>query len=432
MSKERRWWRLGGFSGSNPPQNEGADINQWFIWGGFPAASGEFVTEETALQVPALWQAVDFLSSSLASLPIKLYRKEKSGRKEQQGKLANLVQNAPNPHQSSYDWRKYFWERVFLGGRCISIIRRGRASRTIREIYTPDPALVEIERKDGEIKYRLTGGEDSAMEPVDLRPEDVIDVAFMLNCDGVTHKNPLYNMREVIAQQIGALRYSSKFFAGGGVTHMKVTGPFVKAGSGSKAAKEISGLIRAAFDNNENVVPVPDGYNLEPMGIEPEKTQLTETLKFGVEQIARIYGMPPTMLQDLSKGTYSNTEQGDIHVVKHTLRRWATCFEQQANLKMFGQESNIRYFEHDFEAMLRGDMKSYTEAMARAIQTGQKTPDEVRERNNLPSMPGGNRLYIQGATVPLEDVGTVEPPPEPTEQPPDGEGNPGESGETDD
>jgi HK97 family phage portal protein len=121
--------------------------------------------------------------------------------------------------------------------------------------------------------------------------------------------------------------------------------------------------------------------------------------RFSIEQIARIYSLPPVFLQDLTHGTFSNTEQQDLHFVKHTVKRWVEQFEQEMNLKFFGRGSDF-YVEFNVDGLLRGDLKSRMEAYAVSIQNAIRTPDEIRAIENLPAK-GATDLLIQGATVPL-------------------------------
>jgi len=110
--------------------------------------------------------------------------------------------------------------------------------------------------------------------------------------------------------------------------------------------------------------------------------------------------LPPVFLQDLTHGTFSNTEQQDLHFVKHTVKRWVEQTEAEMNLKLFGRNS-AQYVEFNVDGLLRGDFKTRMEAHATSIQNGIRTPNEVRDIENLPPMDEGDNLMIQGATVPI-------------------------------
>ena len=145
---------------------------------------------------------------------------------------------------------------------------------------------------------------------------------------------------------------------------------------------------------------LPLGHELKPLGFSPDDMQLLELQRFCVEQVARIYSLPPVFLQDLTHGTFANTEQQDLHFVKHTIKRWVEQTEAEINLKIFGRNSRT-YAEFNVEGLLRGDFKTRMEAHATSIQNGIRTPNEVRDIENLEPMPEGDSLMIQGATVPI-------------------------------
>jgi HK97 family phage portal protein len=140
---------------------------------------------------------------------------------------------------------------------------------------------------------------------------------------------------------------------------------------------------------------------LVPIGANPEDAQMIETQKFMVQQIARIYSLPPVFLQDLSTGTFSNTEQQDLHFVKHTVKRWIEQIEQEINLKLYGWQANGVFVQFDLDGLLRGDFKTRMDGLASGVQNGLLTPNEGRREQNLPPKAGGDELLIQGATVPL-------------------------------
>jgi HK97 family phage portal protein len=134
------------------------------------------------------------------------------------------------------------------------------------------------------------------------------------------------------------------------------------------------------------------------------KGQLVDGRRFQMQEIARIYQLPPVFLQDLTDATFSNSEQQDLHFVKHTLGQWIKRWEQQLNLKLFGPRTRSRFVEFNVDGLLRGDFKTRMDGYATAIQNAILEPDEVRGMENRPAKGGdAAKLHIQGATVPLGD-----------------------------
>lgn len=200
--------------------------------------------------------------------------------------------------------------------------------------------------------------------------------------------------------------YAAAFFAGGGVPPLALEGPVAKGPDGLERARDnIERAIKNARGTGRPFFGMPPGHALKAIGIEPEKGQLVEARRFQVEEIARIYRLPPAFLQDLTHGTFSNVEQQDLNLVKHLILHLARQLEDELNLKLFGAHKNQRFIENNLEGLLRGDLKTRIEALARGIQTGQLLPNEARELENRGPVEGGDRAYIQGATVPLVDAG---------------------------
>jgi HK97 family phage portal protein len=149
------------------------------------------------------------------------------------------------------------------------------------------------------------------------------------------------------------------------------------------------------------------------MDIDPAKGQMTEARLFQIQEIARLFGLPPVFLQDLSRGTFANVEQQDLYLVKHLVAQWAKAFEDELNLKLFGRGAKF-YVEHNLDGLMRGDFKTRMEGMARAVQTALLTPDEARALDNRPAYPDGlgEKPLVQGATVPLGTQPTTPTPPD--------------------
>lgn len=361
------------------------------------SAAGVAVTTDNALGVPAVSAAVNFLSGTMASLPLHAYRRTRKGKERVGGQLKALLQDAPNDEMSSYAWRRAVFDAVFTGGRSVSFIERNQRG-DILNLWPLDPASVEIKRVNGRkvYAYRENGSTKT------YGADEVIDVAFMMKPDGIGHRGPIATHADVIGMAIAATAYSSKFFQNGGVPPFAVTGNFVSGAGMDRASADLDQAVRKAAKERRQALVMPNGLDIKPIGADPNKSQMVETHRFLVEQIARIYSLPPVFLQDLTHGTFSNTEQQDLHFVKHTLLRWVDCFEQELNLKLFGRASQALWVEMSVDGLLRGDFKTRMDGYATAIQHGVMMPNEARALENRPTDDkAGDRLYMQGAMVPL-------------------------------
>lgn len=358
------------------------------------------VTKEKALGVPAVWCAVNFLGGLMASLPLHHYQDSKNGPKKQTGQISELMNSAVNDGMTSFDWRKWGWQRTFIEGRHLSFIEKDESGRPIALFpMAPSRTTIDIERGRKKYEFKNAGGKTTVYDE-----DEVIDVPFMLKEDGIGHYSPIDKCQEAIRSALASVMYGGKLFANGGLPPFAVTGPFASTKAAEAAADDIAMTAKNAFNSGKPAISLPVGHDIKSLAIDPEKLLLVEFQRFIIEEVARIYQLPPVFLQDLSRGTFSNAEQQDLHLAKHIVTQWATQFESQLNLKFFGRQARSRsrqYLSHNVSGLMRGDFKSRMEGLARGVQMALYTPNEARALEGREALPGGDELLIQGATVPL-------------------------------
>lgn len=359
--------------------------------------SGIVVNEKTALEVPAIWAAVNFIAGTIAGLPLHVYKRTEDGKERVSGGLATILHDAVSPEMSSFEWRKYSFERALTTGRAVSFIERNAMGRVLN-IWPLNPKSIKVFIKGGRKYYEYTEGQRT----VTYAASEVLDIPFMLDADMVTAISPLSKCADAIGLAMAATNYGSKFFKNGGVPHFALVGNFQTAAGMKRASEDLEAAIKKASAEGRTALTIPKDHALEKLGVDPDKSQLTELKRFSIEEIARIYSIPPTFLQDLTHGTFSNTEQQDLHFVKHTVKRWVEQFEQELNLKLFGRSNTSQFVEFNLDGLLRGDFTTRMEGYSKAIQNAILTPDEARASENRKAKGGdAEMLHIQGATVPL-------------------------------
>lgn len=359
---------------------------------GVNTANIPHVTIDSALQVPAVNAAVNFLARTLAALPKHVYRDTKKGPERIGGKMHIVVHENPNDEMNAFKFWQYFWQQVFTGGRGLAWIER--AGPNIEAIWLLEPGKTTIRRENGRITYEYGGKKYPSA--------DVIDVPYMLKPDMLKHYGPVHLASKAIQLALAMNDYASGFFAGGGVPPLAFVGPLPAGPEAMKrAVADVARAVKHAKESSTPIFPMPPGYELKPVGFDPEKGQMTDARQFQIEEIARAYQMPPVFLQDLTHGTFTNSEQQDLHFVKHLVGQWAEALEDEMNLKLFGRMSNTRYVEHNLDGLQRGDFQTRMEGLSKGIQNALLTPNEARALLNRPALPDGDGLLIQGATVPL-------------------------------
>lgn len=379
---------------------QSASPDEWFRFLGLDSVNVPHVTIDSALQVPAVAGAVGFLASELASLPMQLFEDNTAGSKKIGSGLGILLRDAVNPTLSSYDWREWKWTQIFTGGRGLTYIERNSRGEP-SALWPMDPDHSRVERVNGRTLYRFgsTQTYDAA---------DVIDLKWMPKRDLLGHYSPISRGAKAISLALAMQDYSAKLFAKGGLPPMGLKGAMPTGVDALKRALgDVAKSIEASADMQIPIAMMPAGYELQPLGFDPQKGQLVEGKKFIITEIARLYRLPPVFLQDLEHGTFSNTEQQDLHFVKHVMTQWCVKFEQELNLKLFGPKSAKRYVRHNIDGLLRGDFETRMTGYSTAINAGVMQPAEAREKENLPMVAGSDRLFVQGATVPLDQAGQI-------------------------
>jgi HK97 family phage portal protein len=382
------------------PQVPLSDVNAWRqLIGEWHNVAGVDVTHETALENSAVWCAVNFIAGSFASLPLQVFKKGENGAKDvdEGDPLYAMLHDSPNGEWTSFNWRKYSMTNVLVnGGRAYTFIERNLARR-VTNLWPLDPMSMMVKRQAGKRSYHYKDGDRTVI----YQPDEILDIPFMLRSDGVTHVDPVSKLKGAVGLSIALERYAQKFFANGGVPPLALQGTIGSPAAASRAATDVTSAIRAANEERRNVIVLPSGYTLNPVGFDPQKSQMTEGRQFQLGEIARMYGLPPVFLQDLTHGTYSNTEQQDLAYVKHTLTTWLEAWEQEMNLKLFGPRSK-KFVEFNVDGLLRGDFETRMSGYAKGIQNAIITPDEARAAENRPAKGGpADKLQIQGATVEL-------------------------------
>ncbi|MEQ8251568.1 MAG: phage portal protein [Oceanibaculum nanhaiense] len=369
------------------------------IFGSWQSASQVEVTPDKAMGVTAFWAGVCFLAGSIASIPIYLYDQTESGQQRADNNpLYPLLNEAPNDHTSAFTWRMWAMVNLLQNGRCYSLIERAKSGKVLN-IYPLQYAGMTVERVQGRLRYRYR---DGGSAEIIYEPSSIIDLVWMPKADGLGHYNPIETMRNSLGASIAMDDYAAKFFANGGIPPLQLVGPLSSPDAITRAAVDMVAAIKAAKKDQRPILPMPTMHELKPIGLDPEKGQMIEARRFQVEEMARLLGLPPVFLQDLTHGTFTNTEQQDLHLTKHALRQWFRRWEDELNLKLIARRGRKTRIRFDEDEIMRGDFLSRMEGYARGVQNALVTPDDARVAMGWPRKGGvADALYIQGATVPL-------------------------------
>ena len=398
------------FRSRDKPQNRTAGSSYSFFMGG--SASGKQVNERTSMQMTAVYSCVRILSEAVASLPLNVFRYTGNGGKEKafDHPLYRLLHDEPNPEMSSFIFRETLMTHLLLWGNAYAqIIRNGKGE--VIALYPLMPDRMTVDRdSNGRLyyKYRKSNDDAPTMESgvVSLAPSDVLHVPG-LGFDGLVGYSPIAMAKNAIGLAIAAEEYGSKFYANGAAPSGVLEHPGTL-----KDPTRVRDSWNSTFggsSNSHKVAVLEEGMKYTPISISPNEAQFLETRKFQINEIARIFRVPPHMVGDLEKSSFSNIEQQSLEFVKYTLDPWVIRWEQALYRTLLSEEEKKTYFfKFNVEGLLRGDYQSRMQGYATARQNGWMSANDIRELEDLDRIPaelGGDLYLINGNMLPLESAG---------------------------
>jgi HK97 family phage portal protein len=381
-----------------------------FFFGG--TTSGKTVTERSAMQMTAVYSCVRILSEAVAGLPLHLYKNDKNGSKEKatDHPLYFILHDEPNPEMTSFVFRETLMTHLLLWGNAYAqIIRNGKGE--IVALYPLMPNRMTVDRDaDDHLYYQYQTSQDEAHTMdgslVILSPYDVLHIPG-LGFDGLVGYSPIAMAKNSIGMAIACEEYGAKFFANGATPSGILEHPGVV--KDPERVRESWNTAFGGSSNSNKVAVLEEGMKYTPISISPEQAQFLETRKFQIDEIARIFRIPPHMIGDLEKSSFSNIEQQSLEFVKYTLDPWVCRWEQSMQRALLKPEEKSQYFfKFNVDGLLRGDYQSRMNGYATGRQNGWMSANDIRELENLDRIPeeeGGDLYLINGNMTKLKDAG---------------------------
>jgi HK97 family phage portal protein len=381
-----------------------------FFFGG--TTSGKAVNERTAMQTTAVYACVRILAESVAGLPIHIYQyQDDSKKKVVNHPLYYLLHDEPNPEMTSFVFRETLMSHLLLWGNAYAqIIRDGRGR--VLALYPLLPNKMDVGRAaNGEIYYTYQRGMDeSRLDPecgrVTLRRDEVLHIPG-LGFDGLMGYSPIAMAKNAIGMALATEEYGATFFANGANPGGVLEHPGV-----IKDPQRVKDSWNMAYQGNgkaHRVAVLEEGMKYQSIGIPPEQAQFLETRKFQLNEIARIFRVPPHMVGDLEKSSFSNIEQQSLEFVKYTLDPWVVRWEQSLQQALIlPSEKPTLFIKFNVDGLLRGDYSKRTSGYATARQNGWMSANDIRELENMNRIPveeGGDLYLINGNMTKLADAG---------------------------
>lgn len=393
------------------PVDKAADAGYSFLFG--RTTSGKPVNERTAMQTTAVYACVRILAEAVASLPLHVYEYQVDGGKKlvHDHPLYYLLHDEPNPEMTSFVFRETLMSHLLIWGNAYAQIIRDGAGRVLG-LYPLLPDKMDVQRDDrGNIYYVYSRNSDEnpmfkEYGDIRLKAEDVLHIPG-LGFDGLIGYSPIAMAKNAVGMTLACEEYGASFFANGANPGGVLEHPGVLKDP-SKVRESWNSVYRGV-NNAHKIAVLEEGMKYQQIGIPPEEAQFLETRKFQINEIARLYRIPPHMVGDLDKSSFSNIEQQSLEFVKYTLDPWVIRWEQSLQRSLLLPGEKGKYFiKLNVDGLLRGDYQSRMNGYAVGRQNGWFSANDIREMENMNPIPdeqGGNLYLINGAMTKLEDAG---------------------------
>ena len=374
-----------------------------FLFG--QTSAGKTVNERSAMQVTAVYACVRVLAESIAGLPLHVYHNNDTGSEVAAGHpLYRLRHDAPNPEMTSFVFRETLMSHLLLWGNAYAQIIRDGAGRVIG-LYPllPEHMSVDRDKRTGKLIYSYTQTDDGnpnikSGSQIILARENVLHIPG-LGFDGVVGYSPI----ALATEDYGAAFCKNGATPSGILEHPGIV----------KNPDRLRESWKAQFGqrNSHSVAVLEEGMTFHQLSIPPEEAQFLETRKFQINEIARIFRVPPHMIGDLEKATFSNIEHQSLEFVKYTLNPWVVRWEQSLRLALLSQSEKDSYFiKFNLDGLMRGDYQSRMNGYSVGINNGFMSPNDVRRLENMDPIPdelGGNQYLVNGSLARLQDAGAA-------------------------
>ena len=363
----------------------------------FPNAN--VMDTDKALTLTAVWCAIRLLAESVSSLPISVYTKQKNGDKVEDTKnpIYNLIKFKPNYYQNKITFFEFIMLSICTDGNAYVRIIRNNAGRPVQLICL-DPNDVTVVIKDYELYYQIN-------EEGVLDSSDVLHFKTLTD-NGIDGISPIDQCAKALNWSSSLEEFGSTFFSNGAKPSSILQTDRALSDTALQRLKTSFNNNYGKLKNSNSTIVLEEGLTFKPISISPEQAQFLSSRQFSIEEVARIFNVPPHLLKDLSKSSFNNIEMQSQEFVTYTLMPYITRIEQEMNLKLFRtNELGKTFVEFNVNGLLRGDVKSRTDAYKTAITNGYMSINEVRQKENMNSIEGGDKHFMQMNMTTIEKIG---------------------------
>jgi HK97 family phage portal protein len=349
--------------------------------------STTLVNEDSSMQVAAFNRGIIYISSQIAKLPWDV---KDADNKVLTGPISNLLNLAPNEEMNSFSFRLCMVQQAIINGNSYAEIERNTVGTPIALWPLSSSSMDILRTKSGSLVYRYTNPDSGTTY---LNPRDVFHLHNFHTKDGITGQGVVAYGRDVLGIQIAADNMASGIFHNSGIPSGVLKHPGSLSDEAYKRLKD-SWQEQAGGKKTGSTSILEEGVTYEPVNTPPDVLQFLESRQFGVLEIARFLGVPPTKLFDVTAATFSNVENANLEVATDTLDSWATNLEMEADIKILNYRYGGRFTDIDLYSVFRGDMQTRSAYFKSMMSIGAMTPNQIRAREGLPPYKEGDNYYI--------------------------------------
>lgn len=360
------------------------------LFEGRESSSGIHINETVALGIPAVYACIRVLTEAIASLPLITYERFENGDKERARafSLFRLLHDAPNPLMTSFELRELLVGHLCLRGNAYCFIERDNGEIVALWPLHPDKVTVEVSGRELVYKHQNDGTEKI------YSMGDILHIRG-LSADGIIGYSPLILLRDSFGYSKAVQEYSSSYFRNDASPGGILSTP------NSLSIQSQSNLQAAWAEGHtgkgkhHRVAILDNDLKWQSVGVSPQDSQLIESQKFSVVEIARVFRVPLNLVMDYERSTYSNVTEQNRSFLTHTLQPWLTRIEQAIGKSLLTESEKEKYFvEHLTNGFLRSDTKTRYESYKIAIEAGFLTIDEVRQLENMNAIPEPDKKVL--------------------------------------
>ena len=349
----------------------------WLInlLGGTATSAGENVSNINAPRVTTIYACVSLISDTIASLPFRLYRETDDGLLLQPGPIDDMVRKQPNSYYNSYDFRKAMMTNLLLRGNAYILPMRNGASLSGMELIDND--YVTIDTTSGDLIYQIRLNTGVNMR---LLPEQIIHLKLW-TVDGINGVSPIAYAKETIGTSMAATKHLGSFYGRGATPKgiLQIQGTIRDADRVRQIGQQFD--ARYAGDNAGGTAILTEGAEYKPIALSNRESQFLETLKFGVEELCRLYKVPPHKIGHMDGAGYSNSiEAQNAQFVTDCIRPMVEMIEMEFTNKLL---SGSRKFNLDLRALMRGDIMTQVQRNVSYWNIGVMSANDIRKDEGM-------------------------------------------------